>query len=102
MIVYKTLTMRFLNSILYALLIINLTANAQFSYDPQKVSAIRWTPIPESSGDLKDVKIDLNGTWQFNPSPEKEFFQSANPLNLKTIDVPGEWVMQGHAVKTGE
>ena len=44
----------------------------------------------------------MNGSWYFNPSPEKEFFQNQNNSNWKTIGVPGEWVMQGFEVKSGE
>ncbi len=94
--------MRLIGSITLIVFMLNFASNAQFSFDPQKVSAIRWTPIPELSGDLKDTKIDLNGSWYFNPSPEKEFFQNQNNSNWKTIGVPGEWVMQGFEVKSGE
>ncbi len=94
--------MRLTLAIITFTFLLSFKANAQFNYDPPKVSAIRWTPVPESTGDLKNVKIDLNGTWQFNPSPGKMFFQNQNRSGWKTIDVPGEWVMQGDSVKTGE
>ena len=94
--------MRLIFPILSVLLVINLQGYAQFNYDFQKVSAIRWTPVPESVGELCDLKIDLNGTWQFNSSPEKDFFQNNHDSGWKTIDVPGEWIMQGDSVKTGE
>ena len=94
--------MRITLTIVAFTLLLNLQANAQYNYDPQKVSTIRWTPIPESSENLKVLKIDLNGTWQFNSSPEKDFFQKISQSGWKTIDVPGEWVMQGYTVKSGE
>jgi hypothetical protein len=79
-----------------------MQVNAQFKYDAQKVSAIRWTPMPASVENLKDFKIDLNGSWQFNAAPEKDFFLKNKLSGWKTIDVPGEWVIQGHTVKSGE
>lgn len=82
--------------------LLNMQVNAQFKYDVQKVSAIRWTPMPASVGDLKDFKIDLNGNWQFNTAPEKDFFLKSKLSGWKTIEVPGEWVMQGHTVQSGE
>ena len=94
--------MRLTIAIIAFTFLLSLTANAQFKYDPQKVSAIRWTPTPESSGELKDLKLDLNGSWQFNPSPGKEFFKNDNRSGWKTIGVPGEWIMQGDSVKAGE
>jgi len=84
------------------LFLLNLQANAQFKYDAQKISAIRWTPVPASVNELKDFKIELNGNWQFNAYPEKDFFLKSKLSGWKTIEVPGEWVMQGHTVKSGE
>jgi len=80
----------------------NLQGNARFQYDTKKVSAIRWTPFPSSVSGLNDIKIDLNGTWQFNTSPGKDFFLNKKQSGWKTIEVPGEWVMQGYTVKSGE
>ena len=94
--------MRVLYSIFAILLMLNFQGYTQFKYDPQKVSAIRWTPVPEPSGDLTDLKIDLNGSWKFNPSPGKGFFQNQNHSDWKTIEVPSEWVMKGFTVKNGE
>jgi hypothetical protein len=94
--------MKLLLFIVTFIFLINFQVNAQYKYDPQKVSAIRWTPMPSSVGDLKDFKIDLSGNWQFNASPEKDFFQKSELSGWKTIEVPGEWVMQGFTVKSGE
>ncbi len=94
--------MRIIFSFFAFFCLLNMHVNAQFKYDVQKVSAIRWTPMPASVGELKDFKIDLNGSWQFNAAPEKKFFLKSKLTGWKTIEVPGEWVMQGHTVKSGE
>lgn len=54
------------------------------------------TPRPISVGGLNQFKVDLNGTWRFNPVPE-EGFQSPDTAvdDWAYIKVPGEWVMQG-------
>lgn len=88
--------------IVLAFFVFDIQVIAQFKYDIQKVSAIRWTPMPATVGDLKDLQIDLNGIWQFNASPDKDFFLKSKLTGWKTIEVPGEWVMQGHTVKSGE
>jgi hypothetical protein len=56
-------------SIAVLLLLVNAHVNAQFKYDPQKLTSIQWTPLPASVEGLKEFKIDLNGNWQFNASP---------------------------------
>ncbi len=50
----------------------------------------RLSPIPES----KISVLDLNGIWKFSPESGSKDFQ-------KSIEVPGEWVMQGFNVKPG-
>ena len=70
----------------------------------QSVSATDFTvprlsPLPVK---VEKQKIPLGGSWQFNPSPEKEFWKQGNVTNWKSIEVPGEWVMQGFEVEKGK
>ncbi len=54
------------------------------------------TPRPVSVGGLNLFKIDLNGTWKFDPTPEEGFQDpQVSVENWADIKVPGEWVMQG-------
>lgn len=59
------------------------------------------TPRPISVGGLNNFKLDLNGTWKFDPTPQEGF---QNPQvsveNWADIKVPGEWVMQGFDAPT--
>ena len=59
----------------------------------------RLSPLPAN---VETQKISLSGFWQFNPSPEKEFWKKEKVNNWKSIEVPGEWVMQGFEVEKGE
>lgn len=59
----------------------------------------RLSPLPVG---LQGQKISLNGEWHFHPSPEAGFNGMEKVGNWKTIQVPGEWVMQGFEVKKGE
>lgn len=59
----------------------------------------RLSPLPVN---LEKQKVPLAGSWQFNPSPEKEFWKKDRVNNWKNIDVPGEWVMQGFGVEKGK
>ena len=79
----------------------SLVVKAQFKYDNTRVASIRWSPLPEATGDQANVKLNLDGKWRFNPSPEKDFFHNSNLSDWKTIEVPGEWIMQGYSVKSG-
>ncbi|WP_419051789.1 glycoside hydrolase family 2 TIM barrel-domain containing protein [Parabacteroides goldsteinii] len=70
----------------------------------QSVSATDFTvprlsPLPVK---VEKQKIPLGGSWQFNPSPEKEFWKQGSVTNWKSIEVPGEWVMQGFEVEKGK
>ena len=53
-------------------------------------------PLPGESG---ESKVPLSGRWQFNPSPEKNFWEKQQVNHWKNIEVPGEWVMQGFEVE---
>lgn len=59
----------------------------------------RLSPFTNS---LKDRKISLNGEWAFNPSPGDAIRGMENTDNWCSIQVPGEWVMQGFEVEKGE
>lgn len=60
----------------------------------------RLSPLPTL---LKKEKVDLNGKWMFNVAPEEHFWEKGKQKqNWSTIEVPGEWVMQGFDVKKGK
>lgn len=59
----------------------------------------RLSPLPVN---VEKQKVPLSGSWQFNPSPEKEFWKKDRVNNWKNIKVPGEWVMQGFEVEKGK
>ncbi len=59
----------------------------------------RLSPLPVK---VENRKVPLAGKWQFNPSPEKEFWKKGSVSNWKNIEVPGEWVMQGFEVEKGK
>lgn len=59
----------------------------------------RLSPLPIK---VEKQKVPLAGNWQFNPSPEKEFWKKGSVSNWKNIEVPGEWVMQGFEVEKGK
>lgn len=56
----------------------------------------RLSPLPSD----KDLMFDLNGKWQFNAVPSSGFTADWTiAKKWKSIEVPGEWVMQGYDVK---
>lgn len=59
----------------------------------------RLSPLPVK---VEAQKVPLAGNWQFNPSPEKEFWKKGSVTGWKSIEVPGEWVMQGFEVEKGK
>ncbi len=81
-----------------------------YSTDPKLVRAVpapplppptvpRYTPRPSSVTGAGTLRVDLNGTWQFNPTPPNSFWLHAQDAAAwKTVQVPGEWTMQGFAV----
>lgn len=77
------------------------SAKGQFIYDTSKVETIRWSPNPEQVTGLDHHVIDLNGSWKFSTEPEKDFFKKETIKAWNHIEVPGEWVMQGYDVDTG-
>jgi beta-galactosidase len=60
----------------------------------------RLTPRPQTVVGVADGKVDLTGTWHFNTTPDPDFWEIASfpPAGWSTIEVPGEWVMQGFTV----
>ena len=60
----------------------------------------RLTPRPASVAGIDKLQVSLNGTWQFNPKPPKDFYSTDAPTSPSwaNIQVPGEWVMQGFEV----
>ncbi|MDE6180578.1 MAG: glycoside hydrolase family 2, partial [Phocaeicola sp.] len=59
----------------------------------------RLSPLPDA---IEGQKISLNGEWYFHSSPGNGFNGDGNVNHWKTIQVPGEWVMQGFEVEKGE
>jgi len=61
--------------------------------------APRLSPLPELFSEVAQPHLDLNGTWLFNPGPAPEFWKGGPDSGWSEIKVPGEWAMQGFAVK---
>jgi beta-galactosidase len=61
------------------------------------VTAPRLTPAPLAVAGLDTFRISLDGAWQFNPAPHAEFWKQP-PIGWASVQVPGEWVMQGFNV----
>lgn len=58
-----------------------------------------YTAIPYSVPGVYDPVLSLNGTWQFNSSPEAGFQnREAEAGGWHPIIVPGQWSMQGFKV----
>ena len=52
------------------------------------------TPFASTINGVDSPKISLNGSWDFNIKEQ--------PLKGKSIQVPGEWEMQGYTVNEGQ
>ena len=61
----------------------------------------RFTPRPERVAAVANPILSLDGTWAFNPAPPKEFerLTEKGARGWSRIRVPGDWTMQGFAVK---
>jgi len=59
----------------------------------------RLSPLPEAVFNVARPCLDLNGTWQFNPSPAPGIWKDVPDSGWPDIKVPGEWAMQGFTVK---
>ena len=62
----------------------------------------QFTVVP-SETNIRPVKVDLNGTWKFNPSYNGKLSRAAGTATVwKNITVPAEWTMQGFSVEPGK
>lgn len=59
----------------------------------------RLSPLPETVVSVVQPRLDLNGTWRFNPNPAPDFRKDVSDSGWFDIKVPGEWAMQGFDVK---
>jgi beta-galactosidase len=68
---------------------------------PLAAADYRITPAPAAVPGLVTPLLSLNGPWKFQPAPTKDFFtlSEKKAAAWKTIQVPGDWTMQGFAVK---
>lgn len=58
-----------------------------------------YTPVPRNVPGVYNPVLSLNGTWQFNPSPEDGFHKRGTEAGgWSPIVVPGQWSMQGFKV----
>ncbi|PWD98308.1 glycoside hydrolase family 2 protein [Marinilabilia rubra] len=88
--------------LLVILLVSTSMVKAQYSFDRKKTETIRWSPLPKKVQGIEKRKVDLNGSWHFNASPEQAFWKKKSAHHWSEIEVPGEWVMQGFQVDTGK
>jgi beta-galactosidase/beta-glucuronidase len=61
----------------------------------------RLTPRPVAVSAIDQLQVNLEGEWQFNPTPPEDFGLKPAPpgaMGWHTIQVPAEWVMQGFNV----
>jgi beta-galactosidase len=63
----------------------------------------RTDNVPAAADDVAGVKspiVSLNGTWKFNLTPPENFWsEDVNPAGWADIEVPGECLMQGFAIR---
>lgn len=57
-----------------------------------------YSIVPKHVTGTYNPVMSLNGSWNFNPAPEKDFYAKPIGDNWKSITVPGEWAMQGFKV----
>lgn len=63
--------------------------------------AVAPIPLPDVIDDGKAVRLDLNGSWLFNVTPQPKFEVLSSPEKFKnwtSIKVPSEWYMEGFDV----
>lgn len=92
--------MKFIINSFIFLLQISLVASGQ---DPDSLRRIIkgmsfdipvLSPVPSIVAGVEKASISLNGTWKFNPGDK-------DPGKETSIEVPGEWEMQGFKVEKG-
>ena len=57
-----------------------------------------YATLPHFVNGVYQPAFSLNGSWLFNPKPEKEFYKHPVTDEWKSITVPGQWSMQGYEV----
>ncbi len=64
---------------------------------------IHLTPRPSEVPGTDTLRVELGGTWNFVVQPAAQFWEqkTASPGSTGTIQVPGEWAMQGYTVPKG-
>jgi beta-galactosidase len=62
---------------------------------------VRFTARPAEVAGIAGPVLSLDGAWSFHPAPPRGFEKLAerNANGFKPIKVPGDWTMQGFAVK---
>lgn len=60
-----------------------------------------YTPKPTEVAGIASPVLSLNGTWSFYPAPPPDFekLTERSAEGFQPIEVPGDWTMQGFAVK---
>ncbi|WP_034044696.1 glycoside hydrolase family 2 protein [Wocania ichthyoenteri] len=58
----------------------------------------QYTPRPIKVNKVYNPILTLNGDWKFNEKPEVDFHKTNASSKWNTINVPGEWAMQGYKV----
>ncbi len=74
-----------------------LQAQAQSEFQISRIS-----PIPTEIAGVDELKMNLDGTWKFNPVFEQGFENLKEAGTWSDIDVPGEWSMQGFHVDSAQ
>ncbi|MCK5834328.1 MAG: glycoside hydrolase family 2 [Lentisphaeria bacterium] len=77
-----------------------LEVAAPVDYSEFSVPAPMYAPFPKSVAGVVKPLMTLNGDWQFNVAPNKDF-PSVKGSGWKAIKVPGHWATQGFTVKDG-
>ena len=69
--------------------------------DGTPAPSIRYTVLPAEVDGVAKPILSLNGAWLFHPAPPKGFEEltETGAAGWSRIQVPGDWTMQGFAVK---
>jgi beta-galactosidase len=71
-----------------------MVSSENLFFDP-----VRYRPIPEKVGGLKNNQKLLDGLWRINPAPaEDSGKQPLTALGWGDFKVPGQWLQQGYDV----
>jgi beta-galactosidase len=64
-------------------------------------SGLRYTPRPAEVAGIASPVLSLDGAWSFHAAPPRGFekLTERSAKGFAPIDVPGDWTMQGFAVK---